>query len=241
MLLWVGLSVAVVIGVLGLVFAGLGISERRRLAEVVARPTTPIAEVRPGRMEVAGRVLDGNTFEAPISKKPAVYAEVYIEHANPEVKRGSVEVRRGDGLSIRDDTGTATVKLTDAQIEIERDEYRLYGDAATDGEPPEGVEALLRAEGRDVGRVLSWSERRIEPGTPLYVLGRARVVPAVSVVGSSDTVVFEADDDDPLLISVGTETEVRSTLRFGARLAFGLAVSCLIAAGAVTAVTLFMT
>jgi hypothetical protein len=141
-------------------------------------PSSKVRSMPMGRVEVQGRAQGKAELEAALTGTACVYYRYEIEQEVRTNKRRSWRtVAKGDsaawGLYLEDETGRVLVDPTGAQVDISRDWQqtspeltpRLQGVLAQHGVDPSGL--LFRKK-------LRFSEWRIAPGDPVYVLGVAQ-------------------------------------------------------------------
>jgi hypothetical protein len=152
-----------------------GLIGLRDALHVANTPTAKVSSAAMGLVELEGRAVTDSPTHAGVSGAPCVWWDVSVEAWYSERgKSGSwkqVMARHGgqvDTLLIEDDTGRVPVWLRDADLLLRDHTWEKGKDAL----PPRGV-ALL------TGTAFSWNgsgrlrvrERRMEVGSPVYVLG----------------------------------------------------------------------
>jgi hypothetical protein len=226
-LIWGGITAAVTAG---LAYAGVRQMKRARLVE--RTPTTSAASLEGGEVvEVKGRVVAAEqTLETPLSRRSAVWFHVEVKEAQGSSSRTLVDQVRAVDFLIDDGSGRmarvvprahekAVVALdADRQWENETDGLRKW------------VLELLRAKGHEdfEPTKLSWTERALFAGDPVYVLGHAEPVVGPPVADGyrsvpSSQLVLRGTADAPLTIAAMTEEQFVAELKSRAGMYFGCA------------------
>ena len=129
-----------------------------RLARLIATtPTTPIAQVRPGPIEVQGRVEPaGEALLSPPTSTPCVYYRYQVQERREDGGqwRTIQDDERFARCQVVDETGAIEVDLRAARLDLHGARHRRTG--------------MVRATRR-------WYLTLLEPQQEVYVLGEARI------------------------------------------------------------------
>lgn len=177
------MSAAVVVAMLLLFMA---FSSLRHLLEVRGRrrrieqtPTSPAGDVKPGHVEVTGRIVALETMKSPLGRKDVVYARWELQEERKQNRtNGWATVHTGEErlpFLIQDDSGAVRVEPKGAELFYVHD--TISAPMSWSDAPPE-VKALLKGGGVDpdslAGHPFRIVETYIEVGDVLYVHGLAR-------------------------------------------------------------------
>lgn len=190
---------------------------RARLARMKAAKTARIADIVPGEtVEIAGVAhapADAPLLESGLSGKPCLFYRVQIKESQGSSITHLATHTDATDLLLDDDSGAlARVLMKDATVELTQQPT----------EPGDGGRAaLLLAELgiRKATKDLLWFEEIIEPGANLYVLGASSTPESTETEGAVFRdgrrvhVVVEKPPDAELLVSVGDEAALATSLR----------------------------
>jgi len=190
---------------------------RARLAKMSITATSRIADLVPGGVaEIAGvaRALrEVSLLESPLTGQPCFYFKVAIK----ESQGSSIThvATHTDAVDLLLDDGSGAL----AQVVMKNATVGLTHKPVEPGD--EGRAGLLLAELgiRKTVKELLWFEEIIEPGAELYVLGRAKAPErddgdgGAFREGARPKILVEAPEDGELVVSVGDEATLATSLR----------------------------
>ncbi|HEY3815957.1 MAG TPA: GIDE domain-containing protein [Polyangiaceae bacterium] len=214
----------------GFAFAGARRMKRARLVE--RTPTTPAASLEGGEVvEIKGRVVAAEqTLLAPISRRAAVWMHVKVVEAQGSSTSTLLDEARAVEFFIDDGSGRMARAVPEATADAV---FALDAEKRWDNEDQgsrEHVVALLEANDKKGFELthLSWTERALYVGDPVYVLGRAEAGVGPPVVAGyrttpSSQLVLRGTREAPLTIAAMTEEQYLRKLKSGAATYFGCA------------------
>lgn len=196
-------AVAGALWLLGVCLVAVALGNVRTFVRSRRTETTDTGRVSPGVVEVCGeaRPIDG-TVSAPLSGADALWAEHEITERRRlgfrNVSRTVDTGTTGTPFAVDDGTGPVTVDPDEAEIRLGRDRESTRV-VDSDEKPSATTREYLQAE-TDLGPTdnrRTYTERRLEPGDEVYVLGVAEreyagTYPTNAVVGAESSDCFLA-------------------------------------------------
>jgi hypothetical protein len=241
-LAWAGIASAVTAAI-----AYGGVRQRRRARLVERTPTTSAASLEGGEVvEIKGRVVAAEqTLETPLSRRSAVWMHVKVKEAQGSSSTTLVDEARAVEFLIDDGSGRMARAVPRAHENgvVAHDSDGQW-ENETEG-PREHVLELLRASGhKDFDPTkLSWTERALFVGDPVYVLGHAEPIVGPPVADGyrsnpSSQLVLRGTAEAPLTIAAMTEEQFVARLKSSAATYFGCATAVAIIGFVVSLVAL---
>lgn len=167
-----------------------GFSVWRQLRLIEDTPTAKVRSMPMGRVEVFGRAEEKGELFAPISQRPCVYYRYKVEEERSNGKSRSWHtIESGNsaawGFYLCDETGRVLVLPDGAKVELERDLFGHEGGVValfSENNPSFNLDRWRTRGflGGLLNRKMRFSEWRIEPGDPVYVLGIAQERPGLA-------------------------------------------------------------
>jgi hypothetical protein len=187
-------------------------------------PTSNIRGLSDGFVELQGKIWpDSDEQIAPISGRPCVYFRIEIEQYRQGKNSGSwdtvLESAAPDWIVIEDHTGVARVNMSCAEVELKKDSHCK---SSTFNRASPELKARLEArynfstKGLIFGKQLRYTEWRLAPNDPLYVLGTAKA-------GAPPTI---SKGEKPLIVSDRGESDLVNELQFRGALYGAGALAC---------------
>lgn len=242
---------------LGLALLALGLAALggawwayKRRARMLDTPTSKVRSMAIGAVELSGAAVPppgGQLVSGPFSGAPCVFWQYKVEEERTRVVTTMVNgkpqtrtehywatIDHGSSskrLGLRDDTGTALVDATGADVPTPLG--TRFG-SGWGRDPPPAVLSFLQQRGLSheslfgLNKKMRYSEGRLAEGTPLYLLGNATRDPdAPATAAGNEALVVHKEGDAPFMLSDKSEKQLtrRWTLALWALLlaALGLA------------------
>ncbi len=204
------LVIVAFLGAMGAVALVAGLQARRRASLIEATETSAIGSAADGYCEIEGTIeaVNGRTLRTPLTGWQVCWYRASVE------KYVWSSRRRGDGtwrsvrsatssapFLLRDSTGVCIVRPVGAEVTpTDKSVWYGAGPEPDDRNPPrlaptQSTTPIVEARWGN-GRDYRYTEERIYPGDPMFVLGRFSRNAAV-VDAESDTADDEADTDPP--------------------------------------------
>jgi len=202
-----------------------GFDRYRRYNLIRNTPTAAVRAVPMGRVEVKGRVhplSDDELVAAPFTGVRCVVFECRVEEYHEDDDGGHWETihrrREAPPFYLRDETGALAVEAHDATWSFEED----YRETFREDERPDRIARYVEEHAGEEGLLdVDWlggekqrfTERVLEPGDELYVLGAARPASDASVhlPHGVEAIVKRDRAADVFLLSDAPEAELLST------------------------------
>lgn len=185
-----GLSAMKVLFCVGFVVAAAVLAYFARKAGKIAGlieelPTTPIANVLRGLVEVKGKARAASgALESPYTRTPCVHYHFKVVDGSGKGSRTIINDRRSARCTVEDDTGSCEVDLRRAEMVLDS---VAHGSSGVLNDAPERVEKMLRkryrtsSKGWLFNKSLSYTETVLREGDDVYVLGTASKTKAGAV------------------------------------------------------------
>ncbi|MHC4251657.1 MAG: GIDE domain-containing protein, partial [Planctomycetota bacterium] len=130
-------------------------------------PTTPVADIRPGLVEVKGKVRAlAEPLKSPVLGTPCVH--YHLEVTGDDSHGGTdtiIDDSRSVPFLLEDETGACKVDLPRARLALQESRRLGWGTA---------VRALSTRYDEDLDRSMDFAVTLLRPGDQVYVLGTAR-------------------------------------------------------------------
>ena len=170
--------IAAILSVAAGVFGYFAVRAGRIAGMIEELPTTPIADIRRGLVEVKGKVRAlSEPLESPYTRAPCVHYHFKVVQGGGKNSRTIINDRNSTGCVVEDGTGSCRVDLWRARMVLDS---VVHGSSGTFNEAPEGVETMLRerygktSKGWVFNKSMSYTETVLREGEQVYVLGTAR-------------------------------------------------------------------
>jgi len=229
--------------VLGAFLAWLARAHFAKQAKALTSEVQAIANARPGKVQLIGRLVSDEAMESPVSGKPCLYMRIQFrdENAGFNITTGHTRgryymraeaagknkeiIRKVDHVYLEDESGRVELDLEDAEMELLIDKSYRTGTLGDDS--PE-VQTLMRRFGANLGSGgragrCQLTEVILEKGDLAVVSGKLSMDGAGNMLltGTLDEPVFLTDKSPEEVAKKTKANALWMTLLFGALLAMG--------------------
>jgi len=213
-----------IMSIVGIVLFISGFFKLKRKKLIESTPTSKIRSLSMGLVEIYGEVIPitKNILISPFSKKNCVYYKYKIEELRRSGKHSKwVTVKFEEKQNLfyfKDETGIVLVDPAQAKVDIDTN---FFVNSGMGKEPPENIKEFLRANNigfkgfLGINKAMRFSEKYIEPGEKLYIMGAAVDNPYVSegtLTGTADVMIGKSEYEKILLISDKQEKNIIKSL-----------------------------